>query len=39
MACFALKESQDLENRAAHPHHEFQRILLPPGYLLCRDVY
>ena len=31
MARFGLKSGQDLENRAAHPHHEFQGV--PPSNL------
>ena len=27
MTCFGLKYSQDLENRAAHPHQEFTGYL------------
>ena len=27
MTFFGLKEGQDLENRAAHPHKEFPRVL------------
>ena len=29
MACFGLKWGQDLENRAAHPHHEFREVPSP----------
>ena len=29
MTFFGLKYGQDLENRAAHPHHEFPGV--PPG--------
>ena len=31
MACFGLKQGQDLEKRTAHPHREFRGI--PPGVL------
>ena len=30
MTFFGLKEGQDLENRAAHPHQEFPGV--PPGF-------
>ena len=30
MTFFDLKQGQDLENRAAHPHQEFPRV--PPGF-------
>ena len=31
MTFFGLKQGQDLENRAAHPHQEFQGV--PPSLL------
>ena len=30
MACFGLKQGQDLENWAAHPHHKFREVFSPP---------
>ena len=32
MACFGMKQGQDLENWAAHPHHEFRGV--PYGAVL-----
>ena len=30
IACFDLKLGQNLENRAAHSHHEFRGVTPPP---------
>ena len=40
MSFFGLKQGQDLEKPAAHPHQEFPGVPLPPppppGHLLTR---
>ena len=37
MSFFGLKQGQDLENPAAHPHQEFPGVPPPPqGHLLTR---
>ena len=38
MTCYGLKQGQDLENRAANPHHKF-RAVPPLGFLLAIPVY
>ena len=40
MTFLALKSGQDLENRVAHPHQEFQGVPPPPALeIIMEDIF